>query len=649
MNRTMRALGLGLAVVFAAGLALAQQAPLKRAAASPEVVKPVPVGQVKLLGTDFGPMAAVGFARRAELNRDYVMSLKNENLLQNYYLEAGLWNPQFRQTAMGPDSRGDNIHWGWESPTCQLKGHFLGHWLSAAAYLAAQGDGEVKAKADTIVAELARIQRENGGQWVGSIPERYFYWIAQGKRVWAPHYTVHKTFMGLIDMYQIAGNKQALEIANNWAQWFHHWTGQFSREQMDNILDVETGGMLEVWADLYHITGDKMYSDLIQRYRRGRLFDRLLAGEDPLTNRHANTTVPEVQGAARVYEVTGEPEWRKIVEAYWKSGVTDRGYFCTGGQTDGEIWTPPHEFASRLGDKNQEHCVVYNMIRLADYLYRWTGDIQYADYIERNIHNGILAQQNPRTGMIAYFLPLRSGARKVWGTPTNDFWCCHGSLVQAQTRHDRYVYYTDKDGVIIDQYLPSEASVDWSGGKLKVRQRFDPETRGYGLLSTDDPIRRPNRWVVNLSVETDKPSDFTLRLRLPWWLAGEAELYLNDQKQSLVSKPSTYVALKRTWNKDKIRLVLPKKLHVEALPDRPDTVAFMDGPVVLAGLTDVERTLIGDKSKPETLLVPDNEREWATWLNGYKTFGQDVNIRFVPISEIVDETYTVYFPVRARN
>jgi uncharacterized protein len=649
MNRLKKTTWLGLAVLLGATLGLAQQAPMKRATASPEVVKPLPPGQVKLLGDDFNSMAPVGFAHRAELNRDYMVSLKNENLLQNYYLEAGMWNPQFRQTAMGPDSRGDNIHWGWESPTCQLKGHFLGHWLSAAAYLSAQGDTEVKAKADKIISELALIQKANGGQWVGSIPEKYFYWIAQGKRVWAPHYTVHKTFMGLIDMYKVAGNKQALEIANNWAKWFHTWTSQYSREQMDNILDFETGGMLEVWADLYGITGDPMYSDLIQKYRRGRLFDPLLAGKDPLTNRHANTTIPELQGAARVYEVTGDPEWRKIVEAYWKSAVTDRGFYCTGGQTDGEIWTPPHEFATRLGDKNQEHCVVYNMIRLADYLYRWTGDIQYADYIERNIHNGILAQQNPRTGMIAYFLPLRAGGHKVWGSPTNDFWCCHGSLVQAQTRHDRYVYYTDKDGVIVDQYIPTEANLDWNGAKVKISQRFDPETSAYVRLGITDPTRRPNRWVVTMNVESDKPAEMTLRVRLPWWLAGDAEIYVNDQKQSIASKPSSYVSLKRTWSKDTIRLVLPKKLTLEPLPDRPDTVAFMDGPVVLAGLTDMERTLVGDKSKPESILAPDNEREWATWLAGYKTVGQDVNVRFVPISEITDEMYTVYFPVRARN
>jgi len=76
----------------------------------------------------------------------------------------------------------------------------------------------------------------------------------------------------------------------------------------------------------------------------------LLAGEDVLTNMHANTTIPEVLGAARAWEVTGDDRWRAIVEAYWHSAVTARGYFATGGQTCGEIWTPPHEQAARLAE-----------------------------------------------------------------------------------------------------------------------------------------------------------------------------------------------------------------------------------------------------------------------------------------------------------
>lgn len=298
------------------------------------------------------------FKDRYDLNRAYLMSLKNQNLLQNYYLEAGLWMSA---------ERPEDLLWGWESPTCELRGHFLGHWLSAAAHAyRCSGDQELKAKADAVVSELARCQRENGGLWAGPIPEKYLDWLARGKKVWAPHYTLHKTLMGLVDMYRLAGNEQALAVLINFAEWFHRWSGQFNREEFDNILDVETGGMLEVWADLYQITGDERHLQLLNRYDRPRFFEPLLAGKDVLTNMHANTTIPEVLGAARAWEVTGEERWFNIVEAYWDQAVRKRGFFCTGSQTSGEVWTPPFRFADRLSDTNQEHCVVYNMIRLAN-------------------------------------------------------------------------------------------------------------------------------------------------------------------------------------------------------------------------------------------------------------------------------------------
>ncbi|MCW5978287.1 MAG: glycoside hydrolase family 127 protein [Bryobacteraceae bacterium] len=634
---------LAAAAIAGCGIAAAEDAaPRTRTGAAVEKLHPIAPSRVKL---QRGP-----FLNRFQLNRNYVIGLKNENLLQNFYLEAGLWSPRFRMTAMGEAARGEDIHWGWESPTCQLRGHFLGHWLSAAAYItAATADAEMKAKADRIVSELARVQEQNGGRWVASIPEKYLFWIAEGKPVWAPHYTVHKTFMGLIDMYNLTGNAQALEIAERFAGWFHDWTAKFTRDQMDDILDVETGGMLEAWADLYGITGKQVYLDLMEKYRRGRLFDALLAGKDPLTNKHANTTIPEAHGAARAYEATGDARWRDIAAAYWKSAVTDRGTYATGGQTSGEIWTPPFQLSSRLGDKNQEHCVVYNMIRLADYLFRWTGDAAYADYIEKNIYNGILAQQHPDTGMIAYFLPLEAGAKKTWGTPTNDFWCCHGSLVQAHSRHDRYIYYAGDEALTVAQYIPSELVWQREGATVGVTQTMPREADDHKVTGTEDEPRvRPNHWRIEFRIVSDQPSSFTLRLRVPEWVRGAAAASVNGEPQP-AARPPGFLSLQRTWRNDLVALMLPKGLTTAPLADQPDTVAFMDGPVVLAGLSTEQRTLYGEKDKPASMLTPDNEREWANWLPGYRTVGQDPTIRFAPLHAITSEPYTVYFPVRPRK
>ncbi len=587
------------------------------------LLHPFPYSSVNLLP---GPVET-----RADLNRAYLMSLRNPDLLQNHYLEAGLWSTQ------------DNPqvgHGGWEAPTCQVRGQFLGHWLSAAARQAATtGDAELKAKAGSIVAELARCQQENGGEWVGSIPEKYLDWLGRGKRVWAPQYVLHKTLMGLYEAAALLQNELALDVLKKAAAWFYRWSGQFSAQRWDEMLDVETGGMQELWADLYGLTGEEQHLELMLRYEHRRLFERLLAGEDALTNQHANTTIPEAQGAARAWEVTGEAHWRQVVEAYWNQTVTRRGAYCTGGQTNGEIWSPPMQLSARLGSETQEHCVVYNMMRLSEYLYRWTGDPLYADYWERNFYNGILAQQHPDTGMVAYFLPLGPGSVKRWGSPTGHFWCCHGTLVQAQASHTRSIYYEQNGGsLVVSQYIPSQLSWTRPDGPVSVRLKQDPQTASVSRPATDRYL---------LHIECARPTEFDLKLRLPAWLSGEAAVSVNGGIPLLVDgKQTPFAGLHRAWQSDTVQVDLPRPLTTCSLPDEPETVAFMDGPVVLAGLLSEERTLYGVRQQAESLLTPDDERKWNGWKPGYRVQHQPRGLRFIPLYEVRDEVYTVYFPIR---
>ena len=601
--------------------------------------------------------------RREERNRRYLRDLKSENLLLNFNLEAGRFTCPYHP---------EGIHGGWEAQTCELRGHFLGHWLSAAAmrYYAIK-DHEIKAKADAIVHELALCQQENGGQWVGSIPEKYLHWIARGKAVWAPQYTLHKTLMGLVDMYEYTGNKEALEVASNFADWFYDWSGTFSREEFDDILDVETGGMLEIWAQLLDYTGEGKYKVLLERYYRSRVFDPLLKGEDVLINMHANTTIPEVLGCARAYEVTGEKKWRDIVEAYWKSAVTERGQYATGGQTSGEIWSAKNELGARLGDKNQEHCTVYNMLRLADYLFRWTKDPVYADYIEMGIYNGLMAQaywkrfdthgqqyDTPEEGLLTYFLPLNPGAKKGWGSETNDFFCCHGTLVQANSQWESGILYQKDEDIYLSQYFDFEAELDIKDEKVKLSMARDTLTGSFHISSTSSGKqnihkntskypRHPECLAQVIKVDTETPVEFTLHIRMPWWVKGSATICVNEEEEIYVDEKTTFYKLYRTWAKgDSVRILLPQGITTWPLPEDKNMVAFLYGPILLAGLCDEERQLVLDGKTPEQLLVHDNEREWGSWKNTFKTIGQERGIRFIPLMDVGYETYTTYFPLK---
>lgn len=601
--------------------------------------------------------------RREGRNRKYMMDLRSENLLLNFNLEAGRPTPPYET---------GKTHGGWETPTCQLRGHFLGHWLSAAAMrYHAVGDGELKAKADAIVHELALCQQENGGQWVGSIPEKYLDWIARGKQIWAPHYNLHKTLMGLVDMYELAGNQEALEVADRFGDWFYAWSAAFTREQMDDILDFETGGMLEVWAQLLDHTGKDKYRELLQRYYRGRLFDPLLAGQDVLTNMHANTTIPEVLGCARAYEVTGEQKWRDIVEAYWVLAVTQRGQYATGGQTSGEIWTPKQSMGARLGDKNQEYCTVYNMIRLADYLFRWTKDPGFADYTEKNMYNGLMAQaywqrvrtngqryDTPDEGLLTYFLPLSAGSHKGWATETQDFFCCHGTLVQGNSTWERGILYQEEDQLWIAQYFDFTAQVQVGDVPVTVAMRQVTLTGSFHMSSTSSAVQavnptaaayphHPDCRVEVVTVQTEAPVEFTLSLRVPSWVEGQAVVLVNGEEVQRLDPSAGFASLRRVWNGgDQVTIQLPLGIHTCSLPEDPNTVAFLYGPVLLAGLCDEERRLEVSGSDPATILVHDGEREWGAWKDTFKTVGQDRGIRFIPLYQVGYEAYTIYFPLK---
>lgn len=570
--------------------------------------------------------------QRFDLNHKYVSSLKNDNLLQNHYLEAGIWRL---------NGKPGDCHWGWESPVCQLRGHFLGHWMASASriYLAT-GDEQLKARVNFIVAELARCQQANGGEWVASIPEKYLEWAHTGRPVWAPHYTVHKTMLGLYEAYKLLGNGQALEVLVNFAKWFTRYTRRFSRTEMDDILDVETGGMLEAFANLYGLTGSQEHLDLVHAYDRPRFFNRLLAGEDALTDMHANTTIPEVLGAARSFEVTGEKRWRDIVEAYWKSAVTDRGCYCTGGQTTGEVWTPPFEVSTRLSSTNQEHCTVYHMMALAYYLLRWTGKAEYADYWERNLYNGILAQQSARTGMVAYYLGMEAGSKKGWGHPTENFWCCHGTLVQAQSVYDTNIFFENANGIVLSQYIPSAMVWERRGTPVKLALSDSPRSKLE---------HRPDCWLYELAVDCDQETEFSIGIRIPWWVSGEPEITVNGRPESGPIPPSSFHVLTRAWKHDKVMIRLPKALRAERMYDRPDKVAFLNGPVAYAGLVGSEIQLHGDIDDPSTMLSPCDIREWDQWKYSYGTINQPSNFRLVPLCEIEDQPYTLYFPVKGKN
>ena len=586
------------------------------------------------------------FRRRMDLNEAYLMELDSTCLLQNFYLEAGIILPDMQVL---PDPAKAKLHWGWEAPSCQLRGHFLGHWLSAAAELCANGDRpQLRAKLDHIVRELARCQKLNGGEWAGSIPEKYFYMMKPDRYIWSPQYTMHKTLLGLKDVYEKLGNEEALDILDHMADWYVRWTGEMRESDPAAIFSGEQGGMLEIWADLLALTGKDKYRTLVEAYEGNALYTRLDEGGDALSDDHANSSIPVSHGAGRLWEVTGDEKWRKRMEAFWKTAVTDRGMFSTTGSNAGEFWIPPHAHAQFLTGTDQEFCTVYNMVRTAEYLYRWTGDVRYADYIERAIYNGFLAQQNRQTGMPTYFLPMAPGSRKTWGSRTRDFWCCFGTMVQAQTIYPELIWYTDGKDVTVSQYIPSEAVIRLEAGEARVKQAVHMKNYNNQVLFDEHSGGRVSRWSLRFTVDAGGAS-FALKLRVPAWCAGAPEIKLGGETIESPVIRDGYIVLERAWNGEELDVFFPSEVRFEPLEGAPEIGSLVDGPIVLAGLTDKDRGIAGDPAAPGDFLLPETPHTYDVfvWMqNTYRTRKQPENFRLIPLYEVTDEPYTVCFTMK---
>jgi len=509
-------------------------------------VRPFPTSQVRLRN---GP-----FKEAMEANRRYLQSLPPDRLLHTFRLNAGL------------PSSAEPLG-GWEKPDCELRGHFAGgHYLSACALMyAGSGDDELKAKADGMVAELARCQRAHGDGYLSAFPREFFERLREGKRVWAPFYTLHKIMAGLLDMYVHCGNEQALEVAEGMANWIGSWAQPLSDEQMQRVMETEFGGTNEALYNLYALTGKASYLELGDRFYHKRVFDPLAAHRDELKGLHANTNIPKMTGAARRYELTGEPRFREIASFFWQE-VTGARAYCTGGTSYEEFWrTEPAKLASELGQNTEECCCSYNMLKLTRHIFGWTVDPRAIDYHERTLFNSRLGTQDAE-GLKSYFLPLGGGYWKYFGSPFGSFWCCTGTGVEEFAKFGDTIYFHDGDGLFINLFITSE--LNWPEKGLRVEQE------------TSFPEQDKTRLVIRAA----RPVKMDLNIRIPYWATNAGKIILNGATLPVFSTPSSYLTLDRTWKDgDWVEVSLPMGLHIDALADDPTLQAVMYGPLVLAG------------------------------------------------------------------
>ncbi|MCF7730386.1 MAG: glycoside hydrolase family 127 protein [Akkermansiaceae bacterium] len=535
----------------------------------PSLVKPaIPASQslfsqgaVRLLNGPFKTMQEVDHA--------YLIRLEPDRLLAQFRVEAGL-EPKAKP------------YGGWESPaapgtTRSLAGHSLGHYLSAISLMyRVTDDYRLRERVAYITREWKECQDKRGDGSLVAFPfaRELEADIRAGKvetidNYWAPFYTIHKQLAGLRDAWTCCGDTTAKEVLVRFADWCGSVVKDLPDERRERMLNCEHGGMAEVLADVYAITGEKRFLDYARLYSHHALLDPAAAGKDDLTGKHANTQVPKFIGFQRVHQLAGDPAYGAAAAFFWQTVVRNRSW-VNGGNSIHEHFSPPENMGGDIThDGGPETCNTYNMLRLTAALYQEKPETAYLDYYENALFNHILTSQAPLAGAGAfvYYTPLRPDYARSYGTDFNSFWCCTGTGMENHARYGELIYTHTADSLSVNLFIASE--LEWPEHGFALRQNTGFPAEGGTTLTITKASSEP----------------VTLRVRHPFWVeAGKLAVTLNDQPVTVTSAPGGFAEIKRSWQAgDCIRVALPMKPRVVRQAQCPGWVSVFNGPILLAG------------------------------------------------------------------
>lgn len=513
-----------------------------------------PLSQVKLLD---GP-----FKHACDLNTQVLLSYDPDRFLSSFLKEAGL-TP--KKPAYG----------NWESSG--LDGHIGGHYLSALAITyAATGNQECRTRLVYMLAELKKCQIANGNGYIGGIPNGKPLWteISKGNtaviwKYWVPWYNMHKTYAGLRDAWLYGGNEDAKGMFLELCDWGVRLLEGVDDQSMEAMLANEFGGMNEVYADAYAMTGKQEYLQVAKRFSHKRILDSMAKRTDNLDNMHANTQVPKAVGYARVAELTNDSIYKTAARFFWETVVHNRS-LSLGGNSRREHFPEAHDCKSYMDEREgPETCNTNNMLKLTEDLFRLQPSAQLADYYERATFNHILSSQHPEHGGYVYFTPARPSHYRVYSAPNSAMWCCVGTGMENHGKYGEFIYTHSNDALYVNLFIASE--LNWPEKDFNLVQNT---TFPYGEAS-------------KLTVRVKAPVKLKLLIRYPSWVRnGGMHVTCNGVDYAKSSVPASYVEIDRTWNDgDVVEIQTPMMISIEELPNMPEAISILKGPILLAAKT----------------------------------------------------------------
>ena len=530
-----------------------------------------PLGNVTLLD---GPLK-----KARDLNIKTLLQYDCDRLLAPYRKEAGL-TPKAK------------AYPNWDG----LDGHVGGHYLTAMAMNAATGNEECRKRMLYMISELQECADANvknhpdwGKGYVGGMPNSERIWSTFKKGEfrtyfgsWAPFYNIHKMYAGLRDAWLYCGNEQAKTLFLGFCDWAIDLTAGLSDAQMENMLGNEHGGMNEVLADAYAITKEPKYLDVAKRFSHRRLLTPMSQRQDNLDNMHANTQVPKVVGFERISELSSNETYHQAADFFWDI-VTGERSLAFGGNSRREHFPSKEACTDFINDiDGPETCNTNNMLKLTEDLHRRNPEARYADYYELATFNHILSSQHPEHGGYVYFTPARPRHYRNYSAPNEAMWCCVGTGMENHSKYGQFIYTHVDDALYVNLFVASE--LNWKEKGLTLRQE------------TEFPYAETSRITF-----VQGKGKFPLLVRYPGWVKpGQFSVKVNGQTVKIISGPSSYVIIDRQWKKgDVVDITFPMHNSIKYLPNVPQYIALMHGPILLGMKTGTEDLahLIADDSR----------------------------------------------------
>ena len=533
-----------------------------------------PLGDITLLD---GPLK-----HARDLNVQVLLKYDCDRMLAPYRKEAGL---QPRKPSYP----------NWDG----LDGHVGGHYLTALAINAATGDEECRKRMEYMISELQLVLDANNQRheawchnYIGGVPNSAKMWTAFSKGdfgpyfgTWAPFYNIHKMYAGLRDAWLYCGNEQAKNLFLKFCDWAVDITRDLNDEQMERMLGNEHGGMNEVLADAYAITGEQKYMDCARRFSHKMLLVPLENGKDCLDNMHANTQIPKVIGYQRIAELAHDMQYHNASEYFWEI-VTRQRSLAFGGNSRREHFPTKENCIDYINDiDGPESCNTYNMLKLTEDLNRVKPNGMYGDFYETAMFNHILSAQHPQHGGYVYFTPARPRHYRNYSAPNKAMWCCVGTGMEDHGKYGQFVWTHDKgvkaenDALYVNLFVASE--LNWKDRKMVIRQQT---AFPYAETSV---------------VEVAKgKGTFILKVRKPFWCDDFTVKGVGFDAGSY--EENGFVCIKRKWKKgDQVKISMPMHAYIKPMVNVPQYVAIMYGPIMLGMKTGNEdmRSLIADDSR----------------------------------------------------